>query len=66
MNLLHASSRVAFAAMIHDLGKFAQRADLHVPQEQKETSATQLISTDKNMRHGGITAQATIRKQNFA
>ena len=43
MNLLHASSRVAFAAMIHDLGKFAQRADLHVPQEQKETSATQLI-----------------------
>ncbi|MDR2503940.1 MAG: type III-A CRISPR-associated protein Cas10/Csm1 [Deltaproteobacteria bacterium] len=27
MNLLDSSSRVAFAAMIHDLGKFAQRAD---------------------------------------
>lgn len=27
MNLLDASSRVAFAALIHDLGKFAQRAD---------------------------------------
>ena len=37
MNLLYASSRVAFAAMIHDLGKLAQRADLPVTQEQKET-----------------------------
>jgi CRISPR-associated protein Csm1 len=27
MNLLDAASRVAFAALIHDLGKFAQRAD---------------------------------------
>lgn len=36
MNLLHASSRVAFAAMIHDLGKFAQRADLSFPKEKKE------------------------------
>lgn len=43
MNLLYASSRVAFAAMIHDLGKFAQRADLPFTKEQKEASATQLI-----------------------
>lgn len=37
MNLLYASSRVAFAAMIHDLGKLAQRADLPFTKEQKET-----------------------------
>lgn len=36
MNLLDSTSRVAFAALIHDLGKFAQRAGLPFSQEQIE------------------------------
>ncbi|MGC6244638.1 hypothetical protein ACMXZD_00255 [Pasteurella multocida] len=32
--LLFPSCRVAFAALIHDLGKFAQRAKLPISQEQ--------------------------------
>lgn len=36
MNLLDASCRVAFASMIHDLGKFAQRADIPVLKNVKE------------------------------
>ncbi|MCZ4052793.1 hypothetical protein NAI64_03525 [Oxalobacter sp. OxGP1] len=43
MNLLYASSRVAFVAMIHDLGKLAQRADQAITKQQKEARATQLI-----------------------
>lgn len=36
-NLLDASCRVALAGLIHDLGKFAQRADLDFPKDVKET-----------------------------
>lgn len=34
-NLLNASCRVALAALMHDLGKFAQRADIAVTKEAK-------------------------------
>ncbi len=37
MNLLSASCRLAFAALIHDMGKFAQRANLPISTENKET-----------------------------
>lgn len=37
MDVLDASSRVALAALIHDLGKLAQRAGLPFPTEKKET-----------------------------
>lgn len=37
MDVLNASSRVALAALVHDLGKLAQRADLPFPAEKKET-----------------------------
>ncbi|MGC6342355.1 hypothetical protein ACNO7O_06745 [Bisgaard Taxon 45] len=33
-NLLFPSCRVAFAALIHDLGKFTQRAKLPISQHQ--------------------------------
>ena len=36
-NQLDAACRVAFAGLVHDLGKFAQRAELGVPKERKET-----------------------------
>lgn len=36
-NLMNASCRVAFAGMIHDLGKFVQRAGLDVPKDVFET-----------------------------
>ncbi len=35
-NRLNAACRVAFAAMVHDLGKFAQRAGIPCSQEQKD------------------------------
>lgn len=36
MNLMDASCRVALAAYLHDLGKFAQRADIEVGKEKLE------------------------------
>lgn len=36
-NQLNASCRVALAALIHDLGKFAQRADIPYTENQKKT-----------------------------
>lgn len=35
-NLLDASCRVAFSALIHDVGKFAERAKIEIPLDQKE------------------------------
>ena len=37
MNLLDASSRVALAAYLHDLGKFAERAKIEVSQDDVDT-----------------------------
>ena len=39
-NLLSASSRVAFAALIHDLGKFAERAKLPISDDQLNAHKT--------------------------
>ncbi|MEQ1667820.1 MAG: hypothetical protein ABL868_05140, partial [Sulfuriferula sp.] len=36
MNIMDASCRVALAAYLHDLGKFAQRADIAVDKAQLE------------------------------
>ena len=36
-NLLDATCRVALAGLVHDLGKFAQRAGLEVSKERLET-----------------------------
>lgn len=35
-NLLNQSARIAFAALIHDLGKFSERARLPIPQKARE------------------------------
>lgn len=35
-NLLNASARVALVALLHDLGKFAQRAKIEIPQDYLE------------------------------
>ena len=40
-SLLAASCRVALAAYLHDLGKFAQRADFEVPKSDLEAHVTQ-------------------------
>lgn len=37
-DLLYPSCRVAFAALIHDIGKFAERAKIDIPQEMKEAN----------------------------
>lgn len=37
-DLLYPSCRVAFAALIHDIGKFAERAKIDIPQEKKEAN----------------------------
>ncbi|MGC6406604.1 hypothetical protein ACNO7K_09255 [Bisgaard Taxon 45] len=48
-NLLFPSCRVAFAALIHDLGKFTQRAKLPISQDQLN-SHKQLYSPHDNQK----------------
>lgn len=52
--LLAASSRVALAAYLHDLGKFAERARLEVPKDMLEAHVTQYcpFRTDASGRNG--------------
>lgn len=53
--VLVASSRVALAAFLHDLGKFAERARLEVPKDALEAHKTQYCqfhSTDKSGKYG--------------
>lgn len=53
--LLAATSRIALAAFLHDLGKFAERARLEVPQDALNAHKTlycQFHTTDKSGKHG--------------
>ena len=52
---LNASCRVALAAYLHDLGKFAERARMEVPLNTLDAHKNQYCpwrSTDKSGRHG--------------
>lgn len=46
-NLLFSSCRLAFAALIHDIGKFAERAKLDIPQNVKENNKHIFCPKDK-------------------
>ncbi|MEO5348319.1 MAG: type III-A CRISPR-associated protein Cas10/Csm1 [Magnetococcus sp. YQC-3] len=58
-SLLHASCRVALAAMLHDLGKFAERADLPLP-DRAGNEATYCPSFNGQIshRHAAWTARS--------
>lgn len=45
--LLNASCRVALAALLHDLGKFAERANLEVGKERLEANLHQYARNNK-------------------
>lgn len=54
-NLLAASCRMALAAYLHDLGKFAERARIEVPKEALDAHKTQYCpfnTTDKGGKNG--------------
>ena len=54
-DLLAASCRVALAAYLHDLGKFAERARMDVPKDALDTHKTQYCpfhTTDKGSKNG--------------
>lgn len=47
-NLLDASCRVAFSALIHDIGKFAERAKIEITADKKERNQQVFCPTDEN------------------
>ena len=54
-DLLAASCRVALAAYLHDLGKFAERARIDVPKDALDAHKTQYCpfhTTDKGGKNG--------------
>ncbi len=55
-DLLYPSCRVAFAALIHDIGKFAERAKIDIPQEMKE--ANKGGGADAETGHAAYTGKA--------